>query len=570
MLTLYHFFQNYYAIITKSEITMLKIRHQKRDPLVPPISISALFTLSCFGHNKDIAINQNDIDIPRYIIKKDRKILAKALLELGIKSGDIITVATGRPIYECILLFLAANQIGAIITFVDEKSTRAQILQFLEDYNSPLLVTYQKTSGKLKELKKQAKSVKNIINIEGTTSIDSFFVGKTSIKKIAARHKGHIPRNFFSANKPALITYTSGSTSGPKPILFTNKSLVSGAIYNKVASGVKMWDKNIHTWMQFVKFNYPYGLWVSTMSPILGGGEVILTPDIEEKGLDYYFSKNPNTVFGVPALIDLLQKYLSKNVKLNNLKMFASGGERLDPEVADAAIKLLKAHGAHAVLCNGYGLAEVLGLISTSVGQSYHPGTVGKIPAGVHVMILNPDTGEELGFNKTGEIYVTGKHMLSEYYNRPEVNQEKFMTVRGKRFLATGDIASVSPTGFVTLIGRSHFFINNIPAKVYYEFVRVAITRSDLVKTCYVVKGPDKKLENAAYAYIVLKDGVGKNNTTRRAIAKTAAEVFQIGNTHIQLKPYELPRKIIFMDELPKTKADKVDFRKLEQMAKEN
>ena len=547
---------------------MLKIKHQKKDPLVPPISISALFTLSCFRHNDDVAINQKDINITRRTIKKDRKTLAKALLALGIKSGDIITVATGRPIYENILLFLAANRIGAIITFVDEKSTRSQILEFLEDYNSPLLVTYKKTSSKIKELKKDAKSVKNVINIDDTTSIDSFHVGKVSIKKIAERYKGRVPRNTFSANKPALITYTSGSTSGPKPVLFTNKSLVSGAIYNKTASGVKMWDKNIHTWMQFVKFNYPYGLWVSTMSPILGGGEVILTPDIDSTNIDYYFSKNPNTVFGVPALFELLEKYLSKDVDLSNIKMFASGGERLDPALADRGIKLLKDHGAHAVLCNGYGLAEVLGLISTSVGQTYHPGTVGKIPAGVHVAIIDPETKEELGFNKTGELFVTGRHLLKEYYNREEVNKEKFIKLGGKRFLATGDIASVSPNGFVTLVGRSHFFINNIPAKVYYEYVRGAVMRSELVETCCIVKGPDKKLETAAYAYVVLKKGVGKNNDTRRAIAKTAAEAFKIGNTRIELKPYEIPRKIIFLDELPKTKADKVDFRKLESMSR--
>lgn len=549
---------------------MLKIKHQKRDPLVPPISISALFTLSCFRHKKSIVIDQNDIRITRQQVLRDRKVLVRALLALGIKKGDIITVATGRPIYENILLFLAVNQIGAIITFVDEKSTRSQILQFIEDYKSPLLVTYQKTSSRIKALKKDAKTLKHVINLDGTTSLDSFHVGKISIEKIAARHKGRVPHNTFKSRNYALITYTSGSTSGPKPVLFTNKALVSGAIYNKTAAKVKMWDKNIHTWMQFVKFNYPYGLWVSTMSPILGGGEVILTPDLEEKGLDYYFSKNPDTIFGVPALFELLDKYLSKDINMSRLKMFASGGERLDPKLADRAIEISKEHGAaKAVLCNGYGLAEVLGLVSTSVGQSYHPGTVGIIPAGVHVMILDPETGEELGFNKPGVLHVSGHHMLSEYYNRPEVNEEKFMTVRGRRFLNTGDIASVSPNGFVTLIGRSHFFINNIPAKVYYEFVRAAVIRSDLVKTCYVVKGPDTKYETAAYAYVVLKDGVPKNNATRRAIAKTTAEKFQIGHAHIELKTYELPRKIIFMDELPKTKADKVDFRKLEAMARE-
>lgn len=554
--------------IIKSD-TMLKIKHQKKAPLVPPISISALFSLSCFRHNDDIVVDQKDQTFTRREMKKDRKTMVKTLLQLGVKSGDILTVASGRPVYENIVFFLAANQIGAAVAFFDESTPRDTLIHYLDEFKSPVLVTFEKTRGKLKNYKKDAKAVKNVINFDGTSTMDGASIGKTSITKIAEKYKGHLPHNTFSANKVALVTFTSGSTSGPKPLTFTNKALVAGAIYNKAASGVKMWDKKIHSWMQFVKLNYPYGFWVSTMSPILGGGKVILTPDINSTNFDYYFSKKPDTVFGVPALVEQLEKYLSPEIDLSSIKMFASGGERLDPEVANRLMDLLRNHESHAVICNGYGLGEVLGLISTSVGQTYHPGTVGKIPAGVNVMIVDPETGEELDFGHAGIIYVNGKHMLKEYYNRPEINENKFTTIKGKRYLITGDIASVSPTGFVTLVGRSIFFINNIPAKVYYEYVRGAVMRSELIKTCQIVKGPDKKYEQAAYAFVVLKDGIPKNNATRRAIAKTAAEPYRIGHDHIILKPSEIPRKIIFMDQLPLTKADKVDFRKLERMAKE-
>ena len=549
---------------------MLKIQGQKRDPSVPPISISALFTLSCFRHNDDIAVNQKDLNFTRREMKRDRKIFAKALLELGVKSGDIITVASGRPVYENIILFLAANKIGATVSYFDEATPKNTLLQYIEEFKSTVLVVHEKTENRIKTLKKDAKTIKHVINFDGSSTLAGAKVGKTNIVKLAEKYKGRVPRNTFSANKVALITFTSGSTSGPKPLEFTNKALVSGAIFNKTAAKVKMWDKDIHTWMQFVKFNYPYGFWVSTMSPILGGGEVILTPDINATNFDYYLGKNPNTIFAVPALIELLEKHLSPDVDLSQIKMFASGGERLDPEVADRAIKLLNNHGAtRAVLCNGYGLAEVLGLISTSVGQTYHPGTVGKIPDGVHVMIVDPETGEELDFSHVGMICVNGKHMLKNYYGRPELNEEKFMMVKGKRYLLTGDFASVSPSGFVTLVGRSRFFINNVPAKVYFEYVRAAVMRSDLIKSCCIVKGPDKKYESAAYAFIILKDGVPKNDETRRAILKTASETFNIGRDRITLKPSEIPRKIIFLDEFPQTEADKINFRKLERIAKE-
>ncbi len=184
-------------------------------------------------------------------------------------------------------------------------------------------------------------------------------------------------------------------------------------------------------------------------------------------------------------------------------------------------------------------------------------------------MILDPETGEELNFGRTGILYVHGKHILNRYYNRPELTEEKIIKVNGRRFVNTGDLASVSETGFVTLLGRATFFINNLPAKVYYEVVRLAVAKSDLVERCYVVKGPDAKLKLASYAFVVTKEGVGHNNQVRRQIVTDATRPFYVGKRRVILKPYELPRKVIFLDELPLTKANKIDFRKLEKMARE-
>lgn len=566
---------------------MLKIKSQKRDPLVPRISVSTLFYLSSFRHWDNVVVNQKEIDFTRRELKHDQKILAKAFLALGLKKGDIITVTTGRPMYENILIFLAANRLGIVVAFLDEKITRDALIHYLDEFKSPLAITYQYSNKRIKQLKKDAKFVKNIINLDGKTideggpddtqeedielsALDGIWLGKQPITKIAAKHRGYVPRNTFGAKNEALISFTSGSTSGPKPMVFTNQNLIADAIYSKVASGVKMWDKDLHTWMNYIKFDCPYGFVVSTLAPICGGGEVILTPDISEDTLDYYIGKNPNTIFGVPTLLEIMPN-LKKDTDISNLKMFASGGERLEKSASLAALEFFKSRGLTNIkISNGYGVGEALGLISTAVGNAaYNPDSVGRIPAGSHVMILDSETGEELDFGKTGILYATGKHILARYYNRPDLDSEKIITVKGKRFVKTGDLAYVSPTGYTTLVGRANFFINNVPAKVYCEIVRTAVNKSDLVKKSYVVKGPDPKLKLAPYAFVVLNEGVGKNNQTRRQIIKTTTEPFNIGKRRITLKPYEIPRKVIFLDDLPTTKANKTDFRKLERMAKE-
>ena len=566
---------------------MLKIKGQKRDPFVPPVSVSALFNLSSFRHWDDTVINQKELDFTRRELKQDIKTLAKAFLQLGIKKRDIILVATGRPMYESVLIFLAANRIGAIVSFLDEKNTRDTIIYYLEEFKSKLLITYKYSDRRIHDLKHDVKTLKYVINLDGRTideadpddkqeediefhALDGFWLGKQNIAVIADKHRGRIPKNTFKPNNEALISFTSGSTSGPKPMVFTNKNLIASAIYSKVASEVKMWDKELHTWMDYVKFDCPYGFVVSTLAPICGGGEVILTPDITEDNLDYYIGKNANTIFGIPPLLEAMPT-LKETTDISNLKMFASGGERLEKSASLAALDFFKSRGLNNVkISNGYGVGEILGLISTAVGSSaYNPDSVGIIPAGVHVMVLDPETGDELDFGKTGILYATGKHVLNRYYNRPELDDEKIIKVHGKKYINTGDLAYVTPSGYVTLVGRATFFINNLPAKIYYEVVRTAVSKSELVDKCYVVKGPDKNLKLAPYAFVVTKEGVPKNEATRKKILATVKEPFNLGRRRITLKSYELPTKIIFLDELPLTRANKTDFRKLEKMARE-
>ena len=566
---------------------MLKIKGQKRDPFVPPISISALFNLSSFRHWDDIVVNQKEIDFTRRELKQDAKTLAKAFLQLGLKRKDIITVATGRSMYENILIFLAANRLGIVVSFLDEKTARDTLVHYLEEFNSKLLITYKYSEKRIHDLKHDVKNLKYVINLDGRTvdeagpddeqeediefhALDGFWLGKTNITIIADQYRGRVPKNTFKPHNEALISFTSGSTSGPKPMVFTNNNLIASAIYSKVASEVKMWDKNLHTWMDYVKFDCPYGFVVSTLAPICGGGEVILTPDINDENFDYYIGKNPNTIFGVPPLLEAMPS-IKKTTDISNLKMFASGGERLEKSASLAALDFFKSRGLTNIkISNGYGVGEALGLISTAVGGSaYNPDSVGIVPAGVHVMVLHPETGEELDFGKTGLLYATGKHILNRYYNRPELDDKKIITIRGKKFINTGDLAYVTPTGYVTLVGRATFFINNLPAKVYYEVVRAAVSKSEFIDKCYVVKGPDKNYKLAPYAFVVTKPGVPHNEATRKQILQTTSEPFSIGRRRITLKSYELPSKIIFLDELPLTRANKTDFRKLEIMAKE-
>ena len=537
---------------------------------VPPMSVSALVDLVNFGHGDDLVVVQKEEKVTYRQLRGDRTILAKAFLQLGVKKGDIIAVGTSRSIYENILIFLAANQIGAMVCFFDEKTTYSVLTGYLEEFAAPILITYQKSEKYIEKIKGDVKSLKKVINLDGSVSIDGFLVGKTDVMSLAQKYRGRLPKMLLGGQNEALISFTSGSTSGPKPMVFTNENLIAAAMFPKKTSGIKLHDKEITSWMSFVKFDCPYGFWTSVMTPILGGSSVILTPDICAENYAYYLAQKPRAISGVPLLLESFRATLPEEIDLSSVKLFVSGGERLEEDASRDALAFFKAHGSEVRICNGYGVGETLGCVSIAVGASYRPGTVGRIVDGVDAMLLDAETEEPVAPGKVGMLYISGKHILKRYFNRPDLDEMKILMRNGKRWVKTGDLAYLSDGGFLTLIGRATFFINSLPAKVYYEVVRTAVSKADdLVRSCYVVKMPHKELGYATIAFVVPEEGVGRNEKTRKAILARAAEPFYFGKKRLQLKSYELPKKVVFLDSLPLTKANKTDFRKLEQMAKE-
>ena len=578
---------------------MLEIEGQKPDPVIPPTTLYGLFHIVSAFHWDDVVVSEKELTYTCGDLKRDALTLAQALTELGIKEGDVVSTYTARSMYANIVFFFATNCMGAKACIHDERISQKTLLDYCDEFHSSVLITYQKSEKWINSVKRQSGALEHVINITASfdeknfdeSILETFYLDGERVTDIAAHSSKKFLVHILGSHLEALYSFTSGSTSGPKPMAFTNENLLAAAIISKEASDVQIHDEILHTWMSYVRLDCPYGLVVSVLAPICGGGEVITTPDINDQNLAYYFGKNPNTIFGIPLLLESLVKMLKSGFEMSGLKMFASGGERMDSQLWTEANETFRAHGLEVRIANGYGVGEALGMISTAVGNiANNPDSVGKIPAGVHVMIIDQELFEEqgivreLGFDEEGLLCVTGKHILTRYVNRPDldakksihVEQTKFSLKFGQfslnwnenvRFVVTGDRASVTKEGYITLIGRADFFINNRPEKVYCGRVRIAVEQSPLVNECYVVGGPDPELKNVAYAYVVPRDGVAGTATDRAKIIQDANKPFEINGIEFNLEPYELPKHIFFLKSLPMTTKDKIDLVKLGEFA---
>ena len=155
-----------------------------------------------------------------------------------------------------------------------------------------------------------------------------------------------------------------------------------------------------------------------------------------------------------------------------------------------------------------------------------------------------------------GEILVRGLSVMKGYLNKPKETEEAFIVVNGKKYLRTGDIGYIDEKGVVHFRTRLKRMIISNGYNIYPANIEDITLKCKHVNSCAVVGREDKLRGQKVVVFAVLKEGASER------LAKK--ELNQIYKKY--LAKYEIPREIRFIDELPKTKLAKVDFRALEQL----
>ena len=557
-----------------------KLKFSEKYPIIPDISIyNALRFMTRPYKNMD-AIDCLNLRITYEELINNSNIIAKAFKELGVGSGDIVTVSMPN-FYQAVAVFLAANKIGAITTFLNPASCDDEIKSYLNLFESPLFINYDKTAEQNRNVFADTK-VKQIITLKSddvnsktfnNTSRNnvgySNFISFNELKTISCYYKGII-NCLHGGSKDSLILFTSGSTGKPKSVVLTNKNILASGIYMKNTGNVEpiVGEKSLVC----VPFAYPYGFATSLLMSLLCGRESILAPNLSKDNISYFLSKNPNYVFGSPALLELIRRNTPIGQNLSSIHSFISGGDFLSPQHALDGKEFFRKHGASVEIFNGSGNAESSGASTIAVGGNVRPETVGRILYGSNAIVVNPDTLEELKYGEEGMLCITGKHVFKNYYKEPELTDDAKFKYKGKTYLKTGTIGVLDEDRYFTLTGRaSRFYIRSDLNKVYLEHIQQAVSNIDIVDSCVVVPKPDDDLLYVSKAYVVLKKECSKDELLKEYIIERCKGdiVNKLNGDTIQLKSFEIPDSIEFLDELPRNNSDKIDYVLLEKMAKD-
>lgn len=434
---------------------------------------------------------------------------AKAFLELGVKNGDVVTICTAGTL-DTAITFSALNKIGAVAQFVNPIFLKNNPKRFIDGTNSKLLVCLDRFYPAIKD-SLASTGVEQVL--VSSLSEYSSFLYKLLIrrKKISSTDKiagvkyidlpdfirlGELSsiktdRITYEKDKPAVITYTSGTTGNPKGVVHTNDSLNNMLTMYDISGGfgIGRGERNL----VLIPPMYLTSFMHSIYGPMYMGATNIMQSVYNPKTLGQDLKKyEPKTVVASKAhYINLQDSKLPKN-SLSKTKYAYCGGEAISRHTAQKINNILEYYGILPMVL-GYGQTELGTMAMFNYKILDRVNESGLLIPGVEAKIIDFVTGEPVTVGKRGELYINSPAVMQGYLDNEEANSKYFVIDdNGKKWAKTGDVAEVvgqfEGEDIYNVSGRSSdSFIDSDNNVVYLFDIETLVEDTGLVREAEVV-----------------------------------------------------------------------------------
>ncbi|MBP6224269.1 MAG: AMP-binding protein [Rhizobacter sp.] len=329
----------------------------------------------------------------------------------------------------------------------------------------------------------------------------------------------------------AMVLHTSGTTSRPKIVPLTVGNLCASAAHIRHTLQFMPADIGLNIMPLF----HIHGLIAGVLAPLSAGSQVFCTPGFNAlKFFGWMEEAHPTWYTAVPTMHQAIAargRGHGDTIRRHPLRFIRSSSSSMPPQV----IKEIEAV-FDAPLIEAYGMTEATHQMASNPlpPKVRKPGTVG-LPGGPQVEIRGED-GRLLGPGEIGEIVIRGPNVTAGYENNPRANEEGY----ADGWFRTGDQGAKDAEGYLSITGRLKEIINRGGEKVSPREVDEILMDHPAVAQVVCFGVPHPKLGEEVAAVVVLKEGVP---ATERELQAFVSQ---------RLADYKVPRKILFMDELPK------------------
>ncbi|HWU56688.1 MAG TPA: AMP-binding protein, partial [Rhizomicrobium sp.] len=338
----------------------------------------------------------------------------------------------------------------------------------------------------------------------------------------------------------ASILYTSGTTGRSKGAMLSHGNLYSNAESLRQAWAFSSDDVLLHALPIF----HIHGLFVATNVTLLSGASMLFLPKFEP---DAVFKALPEAtvMMGVPTFYTRLLKdsRLSRDTT-QHMRVFISGSAPLLPETH----REWEARTGHALL-ERYGMTETNMNTSNPYRGARIPGSVGLPLPGVEVRVADAE-GNPMPQGEIGMIEIRGPNVFQGYWRMPEKTKAEF---RKDGFFITGDLGVIGPGGYLSIVGRGKDLIITGGLNVYPREIESLLDDLPGVEESAVVGLPHDDFGEGVTAFLVVKNGA---QLTESSVLDCLCD---------RLARFKLPKRVIFLDQLPRNSMGKVQKSALRQ-----
>jgi len=333
----------------------------------------------------------------------------------------------------------------------------------------------------------------------------------------------------------AVILYTSGTTGTPKGAELTHANLRRNADVSRAMFDIGPDDVVLGALPLF----HSFGQTCAMNATLAGGGTLTLIPRFDPGKALEILQRDRVTVFaGVPTMYGAMLHYPQRDrFDLSALRVCASGGAAMPVEVMRG---FEQAFGCRVL--EGYGLSETSPVASfNQPDRPSKPGSIGTPIEGVEMKVVDDD-GHDLPVGEVGEIVIRGHNVMKGYLGRPDATAQ---AIRGGWF-HTGDMARVDEDGYFFIVDRKKDMIIRGGYNVYPREVEEVLYEHPAVREAAVVGVPHDEWGEEIGAAVALQEGARVSADELREYVKE------------NVAAYKYPRKIWFVDELPKGPTGKI------------
>jgi len=448
---------------------------------------------------------------------------ANALVGLGVKPGDRVTLQVEKSV-EAIFAYLGTVRAGAVFLPLNTAYTGPEVEYFLGDAQPTLFACDPAFEAALAPIAK-AQGVAHLM------TLDAAGHGSLSAAADAA------PTTFYDvARGPddlAALLYTSGTTGRSKGAMLTHDNLASNAI-----ALVETWrftadDVLIHALPIF----HTHGLFVATNVTLFAGSSMIFLGKFDPD-LILSLMARASVMMGVPTFYVRLLKHagLTKDAT-SGMRLFISGSA---PLLADTH-REWSAKTGHAIL-ERYGMTETGMNTSNPYDGERIAGTVGFPLPGIAIRVVSPESGTELAQGEIGMIEVKGPNVFTGYWRMPEKTAAEFHD----GWFITGDLGLIDARFYVQIVGRGKDLVITGGYNVYPKEIESEIDAIPGVIESAVIGVPHADFGEGVTAVLVCRPGA---ELDEKAV---------VAALEGRLAKYKLPKRVLFLDDLPRNTMGKV------------